>query len=119
METTIHNKCQKLSKDHVEAEFAGWILDPRYSRTCDTKIFRLTELYWLNKVFITQIVEEWESQYQDILQRLHVMDKKFGTLCRIFSIEITMHNYLENQMGSKEENDKLKTLKGHLRTPFG
>jgi hypothetical protein len=33
LETTIHSKCQKLSKDHIEVEFIGWIPNPGYSKT--------------------------------------------------------------------------------------
>lgn len=94
-----------MSTEQVEAEFEGWIPDPGYSRTRDTKIFKLTKLYQLNKAFIAEIVEEKGSQYQDIMHKLNVMERKFHALCReIFNIEITVHSYAENQNGN-EEND--------------
>ena len=53
MEKSINIKDKKMSKNQVEVELNGWIPDPGYSTTCDTKLFKLIELYWLNKAFVS------------------------------------------------------------------
>lgn len=86
MEHAIKRKRWKLPKEQLEAEFKEWVPDSSYSRTRDTKIFKLIELYWLNKAFITQVVEEKSSQQQAMMQKLNMMDQKFDALCKSFLI---------------------------------
>jgi DNA-binding transcriptional regulator GbsR (MarR family) len=45
MEKSIKNKRQKLPKEQLEEEFKEMVLDLGYSRTIDTKIFKLIKLY--------------------------------------------------------------------------
>jgi hypothetical protein len=40
-----------MSNEQIQEEFEGWIPDLGFSRTRDTTICRLTELYWMNKTF--------------------------------------------------------------------
>lgn len=47
------------------------ILAPRTKKKIE-----LTELYWMNKVFIVQVVEEEGAQQPTILDKLHVMALK-------------------------------------------
>lgn len=48
----------------------------RGSHSRDTKIFKLTEILWLSKSFIAQVVVERGQQQQAILHKLDLMDKK-------------------------------------------
>jgi hypothetical protein len=52
----------------------------------------------LNKGFIDNVVEEKGNQYQTILHKLSVMEKKFDApWIEVFSIKIAVHNYAKNQ----------------------
>jgi len=53
IEQTICEKRWDLSKYHLEAEFMDWVPNTSFSKSRDTKVFKLIELYWLNKSFIS------------------------------------------------------------------
>jgi hypothetical protein len=57
MENIVKQKTKNVSRAQIE-EYKGWISDLRFSRTRDTNIFILTKIYWLNKAFISQVVDE-------------------------------------------------------------
>ena len=50
---------------------------------------KLVELYWVNKSFIAQVIEEQGKQQQEILSKLDQMGKKYEA---IWGIEIVMEN---------------------------
>jgi len=88
----VKRKRQQVTKKELEVEFKQWFHDSDFSRTWDTEIFWLIELYWMNKAFIAQVVEEKANQQESVLHKLNIMDHKFDALCRdIFNIEITIN----------------------------
>jgi hypothetical protein len=54
LENFVKKKRKRMTKEQSEEEYKGWISDSRFSRTRDTRIFRITKLYWLNISFISQ-----------------------------------------------------------------
>jgi hypothetical protein len=57
MEHIIHKEIREISKLQLEDEFMDSVLDPCFSRSRNTKVFKLIELYWLNKAFVAQVIE--------------------------------------------------------------
>jgi hypothetical protein len=69
IENLVRQKQRKMTNDQVEAEFRDWVPDTGFSCSRYTKIFKLTELYWLIKSFIAQVVEDTGQQQQAILSQ--------------------------------------------------
>jgi hypothetical protein len=59
----MKKKRKRVSKEQIEEYYKGWIFDLGFSRTKDTNIFGLKKIYWINKAFITQVVEERGLQH--------------------------------------------------------
>ena len=55
MEGTIREKIHKLSNEQIQDEVEGWV---HFSKTLDTKFFRITETNQLIKALISQVMEE-------------------------------------------------------------
>lgn len=119
MEEDIKRKRQKLSKDDLEAKFKEWVPDSGNSRTRDTKIFKLIELYWMNKDFIAQVVEERGNQQQAIMWKLNMMDHKFYALCKeVFNIQTIINSYRDITHSLGEDIEQFPDLASTSLNPI-
>jgi hypothetical protein len=65
MQNLVLQKKKRLSKEKIEAKFEGWIPHTSFSYIWYRKIFRLIEIYWLNKAFIAQFQSHEGSWHDD------------------------------------------------------
>lgn len=81
MEEAVRRKRKQVTRKELEAEFMQWVPNSGFSRTRDTKIFLLVELYILDEQGIhCPVVEEKATKQEAILHKLNIMDQKFNAL---------------------------------------
>jgi hypothetical protein len=51
-------KSHLTPNDKIMEEIQGWVDDPMYSRTWDTKFFKIVETYWLVKTLVAQALNK-------------------------------------------------------------
>lgn len=57
----------------------------------DTKIFRISEMYWMTKALIAQIVKERSLQQQVILHKIDFLDSKFEPVFKaVYGVDIVV-----------------------------
>jgi hypothetical protein len=61
-------------------ELLQWMPDTRFLLSQDTKLFRMVEIYWHNKSFIAQIIEEKGFRHKAILHKLDFLETKYDAL---------------------------------------
>lgn len=81
-ENLVREKHGNTSSNNIDAELMDWIPDKGFSWSKDAKYFKLVELYWYNKSFIVQVVEEHGVQQQGILDKLDFLDRKYEALVK-------------------------------------
>jgi hypothetical protein len=119
MKQTICQKRRKLTKLQLETEFMHWVPDIRYSRSRESKTFKLIELYWLNKAFIAQVVDERGQQHQAILQNLDILEKKFEAVCKeVFDIEFRVSDHTDSQDDPEAAAGQAQTSGGTPSNPM-
>ena len=85
----VSDKRKHIPIEQIDEKSVNWVLDTSFFRSNDTKYMKLVELYWVNKSFISQVIEEQGKQQQEILSKLDQMGKKYEA---IWGIEIVMEN---------------------------
>jgi hypothetical protein len=73
----------------------GWVDNPLYSRTWETKYFKLVETYWIVKYMVAKAVEKVEKENETTLQVVKMVEGKvklfyrsqFGIKFRVTSDE--------------------------------
>lgn len=78
IENWVRKKRQQSTVEEMAAELMSWIPDPGVSRSREIKYLKMIALYWINKAFIADVVEETGMQQQAILQKLNKMGRKYG-----------------------------------------
>lgn len=63
-------------------EVKGWVDDPLYSRTPETKYFKLAETYWIVKVTVAQAVEKTRKVNESTLHKVKILEGKFELFCQ-------------------------------------
>jgi hypothetical protein len=93
--------------------------DTGFSGSRDTKVFNLIELYWLNKAFIAQVVEERGHQQQGIQWKLDLLEKKFKVVCKeVYDINIIVSDNVDPKTLLEQQLAHLMLLKALLAIPF-
>lgn len=108
MEVAIREKGKNISNEQIQEEFEGWFQGPRFSRKRDTKIFRITEMYWMTKALFAQVVEKRNLQQQVILHKIDLLDGKFEAVFKaVYGVDIVVsqpqhgnNNTIEMKEGS-------------------
>jgi hypothetical protein len=73
-----HNTTGEVIVEEVKA----WVDDPFYSRTRETKYFKLAETYWIVKAMVVQAVEKTRKENEATLHAVKILEGKFELFCK-------------------------------------
>lgn len=78
--------------------------DPVYSKTKDTKYFKIVETYWTVKAMLGQALELTTEEKRDILHTIHIFEGKFELLC-LSKFRIRFKVSPSGEHGAKQQQD--------------
>jgi hypothetical protein len=62
-------------------EVEDWVEDPFYSKTRETKYFKIVEIYWIVKAMVGQALHKSRREQVDLLHAIHILEGKFELFC--------------------------------------
>jgi N-glycosylase/DNA lyase len=89
VEAAIITKREMISNAQLLLEVKEWIKDHVYSRTRNTKYFRISKTYWLVKMLVAQDLEKAKEDQQELLHSIKNFEGKFeADYSAVFGVKI-------------------------------
>jgi hypothetical protein len=82
VEDMVKLKCKQTSDEDILEQVRGWLHDPLYSCTRETKFFKTMELYWHVKAMVAQTLEKCMVEQTKILHTIEIFQGKFELMCQ-------------------------------------
>jgi hypothetical protein len=99
VEEMVKLKHKQTSNEEIWEEVRGWLHDPLYSCTRETKFFKTMELYWHVKAMVAQ---HWRNAWwtqNKILYTIEIFQGKFELMCHLaYGIKFKVSKASSNQV---------------------
>lgn len=92
---TVKLRKIQTSKQHIRDEFQDQVMDTGISGSCDTKVFKAMEFFWMAKTLVATTLENRGHQEPKTRDRLRKLEVKFIVLCQVvfgLSFKVTHWN---------------------------